>query len=148
MNENPQEYFSINELAAKVIAIINAGPQEVTALARAAVDARGVIQENMKTLGSTMEAFEAKTKVVLNDLRMSRMAVLTETTQMLTPLREIRQFFIGRDYDKEIERLREFVSLCERLEGLKQRGSLDVIADTMLRLAVTEDATLQHKEER
>jgi hypothetical protein len=63
------------------------------------------------------------------------MSVVSETSAMTGPLREVRQFFLGSDYDAEIKRLREFVDLCERLNKLKESGFLDSVADTMLKLA-------------
>ena len=53
---------------------------------------------------------------------------------MITPLRDVREFFLGREYDQQMARLTEFVELCERLEKLKESGFLDSVAETMLRL--------------
>jgi hypothetical protein len=50
-------------------------------------------------------------------------------------LREVRAFFLDKDYATELARLREFVEVCERLKLLKDCGFLDTVADTMLRLA-------------
>lgn len=132
---NPEDYVNIHDVAVKVIAEINKQPEKLTALARAAFDARNVLYENIDALGEGMIDFNARVKVALEDLRQSRFAYVTETAQMLTPLKEVRQFFIARDYEQEIARLKEFVELCERLEGLKQRGTLDALTDTILRLA-------------
>jgi hypothetical protein len=54
---------------------------------------------------------------------------------MTNALKEVRQFFIGSDYKAEMERLSEFVALCERMQKLKDTGFLDRVADTMLNLA-------------
>jgi hypothetical protein len=53
----------------------------------------------------------------------------------MASLKEVRQFFLEGDYEKEIERLHEFVDLCERLKALTQDGFLDAVADTLLKLA-------------
>jgi hypothetical protein len=135
-DHNPQEYFSVHDMAVRIIDEINRQPQKLTDLARAAVDARGVLLENLKDMGSGMEDFNARTKAALDDVRQTRFAFVTEITQMLHPLRELRQFLLGSDYETEITRLSTFVDLCERLQKLKKDGTLDAIADTMIKLAV------------
>ena len=63
------------------------------------------------------------------------MTTTTEVAAMLKPLEDVRQFFLGKDHEAEVARLREFVDLCERLQKLKQSGFLDTVADTMLKLS-------------
>jgi hypothetical protein len=134
---NPQEYVNIDEIVASVIARINKQPHQLTELARAAIDARNVLRENDRELAQGMEKFNAKAKVALEDFRQVRMSYVMEASQILKPLKEIREFFLGPTYTQEIERLRSFVELCERLAQLKKDGTLDAIGDTIIRLAVT-----------
>jgi hypothetical protein len=67
-------------------------------------------------------------------LREKRYAIDTETRLMMNQLKEVRQFFLDEKHDREVDRLREFVDLCERLKALKDSGFLDTIADTILKL--------------
>ena len=67
-------------------------------------------------------------------LREKRFGVDTETRLLMNQLKEVRQFFLDENHDREVDRLREFVDLCERLKALKESGFLDTIADTILRL--------------
>ena len=136
--QNPEAFLNVNEIAVRVIDEINKQPQKLTELARAAVDARNVLRENLRELGGGLEDFNAKVKVSLDDVRQSRFAFVTEISQMINPLKELRQFLLDKQYETEITRLREFVDLCERLHRLKNDGTLDAIADTMIRLAVVE----------
>jgi hypothetical protein len=133
---NPEEFFNVHDVAVKVIAQINKEPHQLTALARAAIDARAVLDENMKQIGPLMETFNARVKVALEDVRQSRFAVVGEIAHLVQPLKEVRAFLLGKDYEFEIKRLKEFVELCERLQKLKQDGTLDAIADTIIKLAV------------
>lgn len=126
--------ININDIVVKVIAEINRQPQQLTNFARAAIDARNVADENTKALGGLMEDFNAKVKVSLEAIRQTRYAIVTEVSQMTTPLKEVRQFFLGADYKEQIERLTNFVDLCERLQKLKESGMLDAIGDTMIKL--------------
>lgn len=127
--------YNIADLAVGIIEHINKQPHSLTELAKAALDARNSLRENLKELGSGMEDFDAKAKVYLVDLRQTRYALVTEVAHMTNSLKEIRAFFIGSTYEQEIARLKEFVDLCERLQKLKDSGFLDSVADTMIRLA-------------
>lgn len=135
LGRNHEEYFSYYDLAVRIIDEINKMPQKLTPLARAAIDARSVLMEQLEGMGGALEDLEARTKTALDDMRQTRFAFVAECSQMLTPLKDMRQFFLGPDYALEVSRLKDFVDLCERLEGLKKRGVLDAVADTMLRLA-------------
>jgi hypothetical protein len=110
-------------------------PSETRPAVRAAEDARKIMFELLNGIGGEMEKFRSDTKMYLEDIRQTRFAVVQEASQMTGPLKEVRQFFIGSDYREQIERLKEFVDLCERLQKLKECGFLDNVADTMLRLA-------------
>lgn len=70
----------------------------------------------------------------LKELRMLRLANEGEIRQLMASFREVRQFFLDKDYATEIARLKDFVDTCERLQKLKESGVLDSVADTMLRL--------------
>lgn len=100
-----------------------------------ATDARAamaVLTESFsKDWGDFIETADAR----LKDLRMARMAIDTEMRQIMSALREVRGFFVDKDYETERTRLKEFVEICERLKLLKESGFLDTVADTMLRLA-------------
>lgn len=72
-------------------------------------------------------------------LRSSRMACTSEIQQSLGALRDIRKFFIESDYAVEMERLERFVKTCEALRDLKADGTLDVVTDIALKLALSRD---------
>lgn len=78
--------------------------------------------------------FVARTKENLKAIRDVRMNTIPEVAQMMNSLRDVRKFFLDKDYKEEMVRLREFVELCERLKALKDSGFLDQVADTMLKL--------------
>jgi hypothetical protein len=73
-------------------------------------------------------------KKALSEVREQRIALGSETRLLLAALRDVRTFFLEADYAKQIDRLREFIDLCERLKALKDAGTLDAIADTILKL--------------
>ena len=79
--------------------------------------------------------YSERVKKELEATRQIRFALENETRLMMAQFKEVRKFFLDEDYEEQVKRLSEFVSLCERLKALKEDGFLDTVADTMLRLA-------------
>jgi negative regulator of replication initiation len=73
-------------------------------------------------------------KSALAEVREQRIALGTETRQLMNALKEVRQFFFENDYEEQMRRLREFIDLCERLKTLKEEGFVDALVDTILKL--------------
>ena len=113
-------------------------PKELRALAEAAVNARAVLDASIHGIGGSMDEFDRVTKDATQAVRAQRMTTVAECAGMVNALKDVRQFFLGPDYEREQKRLAEFVDLCERLKGLKDSGFLDTVADTMVRLAAFE----------
>ena len=130
-----QDLIDMDSVRAFLAEEISRLPKETRPNVKAAEDARAIINELLDGIGGDMERFRANTKLYLDDIRQSRMGVVTETAQITKALHEVRQFFLGQDYKEQTARLKEFVDLCERLQKLKESGFLDSVADTMLRLA-------------
>lgn len=74
-------------------------------------------------------------KGALGEVREQRIALSSETRLLMIALREVRQFFLEEAYETEINRLHEFIDLCERLKALRESGFLDAVADTILKLS-------------
>lgn len=134
-DEKGEPLMKWDEVQMLICAEVSRLTKEVSPAIKAARDARDVIEELTKGIGGEMEKFKIDAKNYLQDIRATRMSMVSEVSAMTGPLREVRQFFHGADYDVEIKRLREFVDLCERLNALKESGFLDTMADTMIRLA-------------
>ena len=127
---------NMDELAARICARIeHQVPKELRELAECAVNARGVLDASIKDIGLSMEEFERVTKAASQQVRTQRMTIVSECSSAVNALKDVRQFFLGPDYEREAKRLAEFVDLCERLKRLKDSGFLDTVADTMIRLA-------------
>ena len=133
---NGQPWFNVDDAKALICEQISKLHTETRPNVKAAEDARRIIGELTDGIGGDMEKFRVDTKRYLEDIRSTRYAMVTEAAQMIGPLKEVRQFFLGGDYKEEVARLKDFVDLCERLQKLKESGFLDSVADTMLGLAV------------
>lgn len=114
---------------------INGMKHELTPAALALVDGEKALRQAVGGAKDTMEELRSSSKVLLDEVRQTKYAVIAEVGAIVAPLKEVRQFFLGKDYESEISRLKEFVELCERLQKLKQSGFLDSVADTMLKLS-------------
>ena len=104
-------------------------------LAEKTKEAADVLDESVARVGKHLENFKPFKKEMIEELRGLRMTSTTEVAAMLKPLEDLRKFFLGDTHKEEVERLKEFAELCERLQKLKQSGFLDTVADTMLKLA-------------
>lgn len=85
---------------------------------------------------STIDFLEEMTKY-LTDIRQTKVALGAETRQLVAQCQDVRTFFLSPEHVAEVQRLKEFVEICERLKALKESGFLDNIADTILKLAPT-----------
>jgi hypothetical protein len=134
-----KEMVDMDELAARICAKIeNNVPKELRALAECAVNARGMLDASISGIGRSMDEFERVTKAAGQQVRSQRMSIVSECSSVVNALKDVRQFFLGPDYEREQKRLAEFVDLCERMQRLKDSGFLDTVADTMIRLAASE----------
>jgi hypothetical protein len=80
------------------------------------------------------DSYQAFIKKALEEVRGQRIALGSETRNLLIALKDVRAFFLDKDYETEVRRLHEFIDLCERLKALKDAGFLDTIADTLIKL--------------
>ena len=110
-----------------------------TELVDKAIDARAALDLMASSWQVSWMEFIENSDKRINSMRQTRMAFDVETRQLMASLREVRQFFLDKDYATEIARLKEFVDTCERLQKLKESGFLDSVADTMLRLSETKN---------
>jgi hypothetical protein len=104
-------------------------------LVEKAHDVTDALEYLVNHINEPLREYQNWVKNELKAMRENRIALESETRQIMMSLKEVRQFFLDKDYENERARLAEFISLCERLQALKQSGFLDVVADTMLSLA-------------
>jgi len=123
------------DLAGRIYKKADISVTEADRLVAKAMDARAALDVMCDHWKPSWIEFTQQSDERLKQFRMFRMAFDTESKLLMANLREVRQFFMDKDHDGEVNRLREFVDLCERLKKLKESGFLDTVADTMLKLA-------------
>lgn len=128
-------YIKTDDLQRLIIEEIKKMPKETRPMVVAAEQARDAVGALLHGVGHEIEEFQKRSPEWTAYLREKRYTVVAETSTMIKALGDLRQFFLGSDYETERKRLEEFVTLCERLQKLKESGFLDAVADTMLRIA-------------
>ena len=71
---------------------------------------------------------------LIETLRNLRMTAGGEINKITEDLEHVRAFFLSEKHDEELERLREFVAVLEKLQKFKDSGFLDAVTDTILKL--------------
>ena len=131
---NGQDMLELGEVQQMIMMEIAKLPKEASPIVKQAKESREIIDQLLHGIGGEMERFKADSKTHIETIRATRYTVLNEVNQMLTGLKDVRQFFMGSDYKEQTDRLRGFVELCERLQKLKETGFLDAVADTIIEL--------------
>lgn len=71
----------------------------------------------------------------IKDTQLARMALERESKAVMAACADVRDFFGSTEHQGRMDRIKEFVEVCERLKALKDSGFLDNIADTILKLS-------------
>lgn len=116
--------------------------EEMTAFLR---EANGEAAISKNELTDSFNKIRAIKDVLIPDLveitkkiRDSRMTTEREMNQTLVWLKTVREFFLEKEYAIEMERIRDFVSICKEVQALKDAGTLDAMADLAIKLAIKE----------
>lgn len=80
--------------------------------------------------------WQEESEKIFKDIQMTRKAIEYESKELLTACRDVRKFFLEPQHTEEVSRLKEFVEVMDRLRTLKFDGTLDAVADTILKLAL------------
>lgn len=97
-------------------------------------DAKKALELSAMTYRAEWIAWKKEADGMLAEQRMWRMAIDSEWNRAMTSFADLRKFFLSVDHQGEVQRLLQFVELCERLKKLKDCGFLDQVADTILKL--------------
>ena len=99
------------------------------------LEAKKILNDATDTLRRDVLQFTDEMPAALKKVRDWRMTMDREVNLSKKALEDLRKFFLGEDHEREMLRLNEFVRTCERLEALAQNGTLDKVAEIMLKLA-------------
>lgn len=98
-------------------------------------DARNMLDDALDLLRPQMIDFAKEAPSMVDKVRQWRMTMEREKDLSVKALTDLRKFFLDTDHEKEMQRLESFVRTCERLAALAQDGTLDKVAEVMLKLA-------------
>jgi len=97
-------------------------------------ESKKMLKTALNEIMAVDDLLQPKLLEMIRRCRESRMAALTEVRGILSELKDVRKFFLDAEHTDEIERLERFVKVCLQLKALKEDGTLDALADTMLKL--------------
>lgn len=109
--------------------------KEVAESASIVTQALSVIEASREQFKGLVKDFGDMQRKYVEDLRIMRMSSIKELSESRRELADIRRFFLDPEHAVEVDKLKEFVEVCERMKALKDSGFLDTIADTILKLS-------------
>lgn len=121
-------------IAKTVVAEAKRRPDQIHELVGKVSEAREALFAAMADIGTTFHTFKESTDNIAKELHAFRSSVVTDLSKAKSEMEDVRKFFLSKDHVTEIDRLREFITLCEQLKALKDSGFLDAVADTILKL--------------
>lgn len=130
-----QESAIVCAVSSKLIKESEQTKKNVVKFSDEVVQARRYLDEATDQFRGEMIRFIEECPKNVEKIRQWRMAMEREKEMSLKALQDLRKFFLDSDHDKEMTRLIDFVRVCERLAALAKDGTLDKVADVMLKLA-------------
>lgn len=112
----------------------DARPDQITDLLNKTLAAKEALFAAMNDLGETVHGFKKTTDDYSKDLHAFKASVILDLGAAKKEMADVRKFFLEKEHVTEIDRLKEFLDLCDRFKKLKDEGVLDVITDCILKL--------------
>lgn len=94
-----------------------------------------ILQKTFNEVNSTYQVLEPLLTDMIKRIRSARQTINVELKTAMGHMKDCRKFFLEKEYETEIARLKEFIGLCERMRELANDGTLDVITDIILKFA-------------
>ena len=117
--------------------------EELAAILRESNEEMGRAQDEIEKSSNRIKALKdvvfPKIKEIKDEMRQARMTTEQEMKQTLEWLDNVRNFFLEKSYEKEMERLKEFISVCKQIEALKASGTLEAVSDLAIKMAIGRD---------
>lgn len=142
MSENVKQEFS--ETIPKPVALTTQAkimqkeaevrPDQLTVLLTKTIEAKEALYAAMADLGETVHGFKKLTDDYSKELHAFKSSVIFDLGAAKREMADVRKFFLEKEHVTEIDRLKEFLDLCDRFKKLKDDGVLDVITDVILKL--------------
>jgi len=134
-DKNSDELLKI-DMGHKLKKIASGQPQSGLEFAEEVRHARKILDDATDLFRTEVIKFTSEDMPkAVEKVRQWRMTIEREKDMSLRALQDLRKFFLEADHEKEMLRLSEFVRICERLAALAKDGTLDKVAEVMLKLA-------------
>lgn len=124
----------LTEVADAVIKESEKRPDQLTTLLNKTLEAKESLYAAMNDLGDVVANFKKTSDDYARDLHAFSSTVCLDLAKAKREMGDVRKFFLEKEHLTEIERLKEFITLCERFKALKDAGVMDVITECILKL--------------
>jgi hypothetical protein len=104
-------------------------------LATRVKEARELLEWHTNTVSNDWMAWMELSNQVMTDIRSARMAIGVESSKLLDECKQVRQFFMSPENEAGVKRLKDFVDLLEKLRSLKSDGTLDKLANILIKIS-------------
>ena len=101
-------------------------------------EAKKSLEDLYNKTKSVQDAVIPELAKLIKEIRSVRMTVTSEISSMLKDMTDIRKFFLDSSYKEEMERLKNFVNICQEIKKLKQDGTFDAICESAIKMAIKE----------
>jgi len=109
-------------------------PDQIGDLLHKTLAAKEALFTAMNDLGESVAGFKKISDTYASELHAFKSSVILDLGAARKEMADVRKFFLEKEHITEIERLKEFLDLCDRFKKLKDSGVLDVITDVILKL--------------
>ena len=132
------EQFELIANIGKVGIIMEATPALIKEVNAEAMDSREILRQLANDVTVTAKMLHPQLISMTKKIRESRQTVTIELNKSLTLMKDVRKFFLEKEYKVEMERLEKFVQIGERMHALIENGTMDAVCDVILKLSMQE----------
>lgn len=119
-------------------AIMDITNRELKAINEETQESAKILKQTYNEVAATFDLLEPSLQIMIQKIRSNRMACVSELSAALSIMRDVRKFFIEKEYEQEMDRLERFVKLGERMRSLIDDGTMEAICEMSLKLALGE----------
>lgn len=121
----PHIYRAQTGLAMETIAM------SLRSIGQEIMDARKSMDEVYKSMVKTHSILGAQMTLLVKDLRSKQAEMTIEVNSSISTMKEVRNFFSDKEHKVQMERLKEFIKVCQELKVLIDDGTLDAVVNAI-----------------
>jgi hypothetical protein len=134
------------------VVTVGVAVEDALSLLRAAQEqmqeAKEALAECADEANRLRNAIMPQLKQFRDEIRDLRQSMSMETQQALTALKDVRQFFLSKDWEEELKRMKEFAALSREFKDMNKDRTFEIMCDTILNLMCKGEKQLERKQSK